>query len=166
MENDKLNVQEGEVAGSDSRECVTEQDVSAEEVAEAAAVGDKIEDSLPEDNSGGVDEDYAYYERLERDDLLEIKREFIEASDIGSISELDNPERFCELRELGLSPREAYLATQRKRADSRSHLKSRVPLAASAPRLALTQRELESARELFSGISDAEIQELYKKVSR
>ena len=167
MENDSINVQGDEVTVSDTAPEITEVgDMAHEAENEAREISAESEPSREnEEDGGGVDE-YAYYEKLARDDLLEIKREFIEASDIKDISELDNPERFCELRELGLTPTEAYLATQKKRADNRSHLKSRVPTPASAPRLTLSQRELEAARELFCGISDAEIQELYKKVSR
>ena len=164
MENDIMNVNEDVLTVSEDTPEGASDVMENEEYVES---DDTLLPHTCELEPEGEDEDkYAYYRRLAESDLLEIKREFIDASELSDITELDNPGRFCELRELGLSPKEAYLATQRKRADTRSHLKSRVPTPASAPKLALTQKELESARELFAGISDAEIQQLYKKVSR
>lgn len=51
-------------------------------------------------------------------------------------------------------------------ADTKSHLKSSVPRAASAPCGAMSKQEIREARELFSGLDDAEIQRLYKKVTQ
>ena len=50
--------------------------------------------------------------------------------------------------------------------DTKSHLKSSVPRAASAPCGAMSKQEIREARELFSGLDDAEIQRLYKKVTQ
>ena len=108
----------------------------------------------------------AFYERLAMEDLLALKREFHEAKELNSLSELDDPVRFAELRELGLTPREAYLATKRTRhQDNRRHLSGAAPRGAGSPRGAMTQSELLRARELFSGMSDKDIQSLFKRVS-
>ena len=115
-------------------------------------------------NDGNRETDY---ESLAEDDLAAIRREFREARELSSLTELDDPVRFAELRELGLTPKEAYLATRKpKRADNRSHLSGAAPRGAGSPRTAMTQGELLRAREIFSGMSDREIQSLYKRVSR
>ena len=101
-------------------------------------------------------------------DLLELRSNFGELSEIKSITELPNPERYAALREMGLSVYEAYLATTPRAAapDNRAHLTSGVPAAARAPFGSMTRQELNSARELFSDMDDSEIQKLYQKVTR
>ena len=108
------------------------------------------------------------YGEIEKQDLDELRVLFPHLKNTKSITELDNPLRYAALRDLGLSPKEAYLATSEpiRRYDNRSHLRSSVPKSAAAPSGILTRSELEAARELFSGLSDGEIQKLYKKVSR
>lgn len=79
-----------------------------------------------------------------------------------------NRERYGELRALGLTAREAFLATSEIRerpSDNRAHLGSSVPRCATRPTFGISQRELKEARELFSGASDAEILRLYKRVT-
>lgn len=114
------------------------------------------------------DEGAVDYEALAESDMAELRREFHEARGLRSIAELDNPVRFAELRELGLSPREAYLATQKTRArrDNRSHLVGSMPSVRGGSAAQMTRNELYQAREIFSGMSDTEIQALYKKVSK
>ncbi len=108
------------------------------------------------------------YGEIEKQDLEELRTLFPHLKDIESITELQNPFRYAALRDLGLTPREAYMATNEPihRYDNRSHLRSSVPKGANAPSGILSSSELEAARELFSGLSDREIQKLYKKVSR
>ena len=101
-------------------------------------------------------------------DLSELKEEFPELSNLKSVSELSNPIRYAALRDLGLSPAEAYILTARKRVeyDNRSHLTSSVPVSAKSPGCALSSRELNEMREIFGEISDLEIHKLYKKVTK
>ena len=108
------------------------------------------------------------YDEIARQDLEQLKAIFPELSEISSITMIENPLRYAALRDLGLSAKEAYLATnaQRARYDNRSHLSSAVPGGASAPRSTMTTAELDAARELFGQLSDREIQKLYKKVTR
>lgn len=117
----------------------------------------------PEENSSAVD-----YTEVARADMEELRSLFPHLREKTSITELDNPLRYAALRDLGLTPKEAYLATSEpmQKYDNRSHLRSAVPKSASTPTGILTRGELEAARELFSGLSDREIQKLYKKVSR
>ncbi len=80
---------------------------------------------------------------------------------------LTENERYLELRALGLTPKEAFLATapKLKDTDNRSHLIGAVPKSAAAPRSAMTRGELEMARSVFGELDDAEIRRLYKKVT-
>ena len=77
-----------------------------------------------------------------------------------------NEKRFLELRRLGLSPREAYLATSAPiGADNRAHIISGVPSGVRAPELGMTSHEMATARELFEGLSEQEIKRLYATVT-
>lgn len=108
------------------------------------------------------------YARLAREDMETLISLFPHLSGKESITELKNPLRYAALRDLGLSPKEAFLATEEPTIhyDNRSHLTGFVPRRASAPENMLSAKELESARMLFSGLSDREIHKLYKKVTR
>ena len=107
------------------------------------------------------------YAELMENDIRELKRQFPELLGMIDLTELDNPLRYAALRDLGLSPREAYLATSERsrRADNRSHLSTAVPRGAGAPRGGMSREELYHARELFGDLSDAELQSLYRKVN-
>ena len=108
------------------------------------------------------------YEELMESDLAELKQEFAELKDVGSITELKNPLRYAALRDMGLTPTEAYLATAGKRrsTDTRGHLVGSIPRAAGGPPSSMSKRELDSARELFSGLTDSQIQQLYRRVTQ
>ena len=115
-----------------------------------------------------TEEDSVDYESLMREDLAELKREFYELDGIESITELSNPLRYAALRDLGLSPKEAYLATSTRKqtVDNRSHLSTAVGRTASRPKTSIPPAQLRMARELFSDLSDAEINALYRRVSK
>ena len=104
--------------------------------------------------------------RLE-DDIAVLSAKHPELGRCESPEELIRVERYEELRALGLSEEEAYLATARRarRPDNRQHLTSSVTGGVGSPSSAMSERELRAARELFYGMSDAEIRRLYKKVS-
>jgi len=99
-------------------------------------------------------------------EISAIKEELSEAS--VTTEELEKNARYIELRALGLSPKEAYLATapRERRFDSRSHLTGGFPRAASAPSQLMSKDELSIARSLFEGMDDSEIRKLYKKVTK
>lgn len=135
---------------------------NAEEVAESELISEG--ESAPEDESLPTDE--VDYEAIVREDLRALARDFPEMRGVKSLTELDNPYRYAELRDLGLSPREAYLATsgRRARTDTRRHLFSAVGGGSGAPASGMTRSELEKARELFPGLGDSELMGLYQKV--
>lgn len=98
-------------------------------------------------------------------DIVELRRDFAELSSIDRVTDLPNPTRYAALRDLGLTPAEAYLATCRPRSGGKSHLTSSVPRVASAPLGSMTKADLAEARSIFPKMDDTEIQRLYKKVT-
>lgn len=144
---------------------ITDEDAKSEQVQSVEDTRDDIPENasnVEQDEDEGVD-----YESLIESDLAALKAEFPELKDIGGITELNNPLRYAALRDLGLSPIEAYMATAKRRTqDTRSHLKSAHGRSAAAPTGMMSQYELASARELFPGMSDADLQRLYKKVTK
>ena len=136
--------------------------IHAQSPEEADIKAEPIEDT-DEKNDEIPATDYA---ALEEEDLNTIRLLFPECRNIGSVTELDNPLRYAALRDLGLSVKEAFLATQRRqlRYDNRAHLKSTVPSAAGGEGVSMSAEDLRQARELFSGLSDSQIQKLYKSV--
>ena len=112
-------------------------------------------------------EDTPDYEEIAKSDLRELKAAFPELKNLFDITELKNPVRYAELRDLGLSAEEAYLATARRGStyDTRAHLTPTVPGGASVMR-EMSRNDYDMARELFSELSDAEIRKLYRKVTK
>lgn len=107
------------------------------------------------------------FEEILKNDMLELSGEFSTTGKM-SISDLKNPIRYGALRDLGLTPREAYLASGgRKEAyDNRAHLSSSVPRKMSSQFCEIPRAELDAARELFGDMSDGEIRNLYRKVTQ
>jgi len=99
-------------------------------------------------------------------DVMALRAQFPELRSLSDVCELENPLRYAALRDLGLSPAEAYLATSRRhKKDNRSHLYS-TRTATCAPQGAMTEAEMAAAREIFGDISDTEIRKLYKRVTK
>ncbi len=108
----------------------------------------------------------ADYEKIIASDITVLKSEFSELRDIEDITDLNDPLRYAALRDLGLSPEEAYMATaKRVKNDTRSHLSVAYAKSASAGG-AMPRSDLEYARELFGNLSDSEIHALYRKVTK
>lgn len=106
------------------------------------------------------------YQRLVEQDVAALRAEFPELAYLEDVAELNNPLRYAALRDMGLSPAEAYLATSRRVVrDNRSHLQAAYGRRTSAPADTISTRELATAREIFTGLSDTEIRRLYKKVT-
>ncbi len=145
-------------------------EVTNEELSKEAENEDEKEE--PNEQSDIESPDYA---QIAKEDLSEIKRLFPNLSDISDIRQLDNASRFGELRDSGLSVEEALMATnftrlltsvaeKTARYNEKSHLRSAVPTASAPSGISMSADELRSAREIFSNLSDREIEKLYKKV--
>ena len=147
-----MMIDEVEIEGAVMPEAeeVTAENTEAEEIAEEVA------------------SDAPDYAAIIEEDLETLRRTFTEMRGVKSITELDNPLRYAALRDLGLSAREAYLATseRREKRDNRSHLVGATPRAGAYSSSLMSRDEIRAARQLFDGMSDADIQSLYKKVTR
>ena len=132
----------------------------------AAAADTPAEDAAEEAERAEVDAvDYA---ALAAEDLADLKAQFPALKSLPSLAALSDPVRYAELREMGLSPKEAYLAiggTARRKSDNRAHLLSAVPRASALANGLPSNAEMAEARRLFSNLSDAQIHRLYKKVT-
>lgn len=105
------------------------------------------------------------YGQIIVEDTERLRSLFPELSKIESITELDNPLRYAELRDMGLSPEEAYLATAgRRKSDNRAHLSTAVPKPRAEMTGIMTRSELSAARDYLDGLTDAEIQALYRRI--
>lgn len=123
--------------------------------------------SPQEENAEDTATEVVDYAVLIESDLNTLRAEFPELKGIKDITDLHNPLRYAALRDLGLTPEEAYLATAKRRSqDTRAHLRSAHGRNAALSVGMMSQHELAVARDLFPGLGDAEIQRLYKKVTK
>ena len=131
----------------------TGEEISAAAGAETAA-----------ENGEGAEAPAVDYADVAARDLEVLRRTFPACAEMDSLCRLENPLRYAQLRDLGLSPEEAYLATAHAHThpDNRSHLTSSVPRAAAGG-IGMTAAQLSAARELFEGLSDAELTRLYRR---
>ena len=125
---------------------------------------DSVSDASPHDVPDGAEIDY---EALIASDVASLKAEFPELAGIKNVTDLNNPLRYAALRDLGLTPAEAYMATAKRSAsDTRSHLVSARGRSMAQDAGMMSQLELATARDLFPGRSDSELQRLYKRVTK
>ncbi len=137
-------------------------------VKKASDIPDEIteKDGTPPPETS-LEESEAYYEGLMKSDIAELRAEFPELASLTDIRELAAPIRYAELRDLGLTAAEAYLLTARRsRGDTRGHLSPAFKVGASSPLGSMTRAELSAARDLFPGLSDSEIQRLYRNATK
>lgn len=108
-----------------------------------------------------------YAKRLD-EDLAQIREQFPSLHGIRDVTDLKDPLRFGALRDLGLTAKEAYLASGGKKRsyDNRTHLISSVPGGARSAVDGISRVELDMARDIFGSMSEGEIQKLYRKVTK
>ena len=139
---------------------------TAEEREEAAKEAAPAEEAA----TAPAAEEMPDYARIEREDLAALAAAYPTLSPLSSLAELDDPVRYGELRELGLAPKEAFLAVgggrllARGAQDTRAHLATAVGRAAAPAGGRLSAGELAAARDLFPSLSDGEIEALYRRV--
>ena len=100
----------------------------------------------------------------EGNDLRELQNQFPALRGIESITELRHPEEYLRFRSLGLTPREALLATGEHPTDTPRAPRVTSPIAVRTRGERIPDYYLKMAREIFGNLSDREIQALYKKV--
>ena len=142
-------------------------EVAIEPEVEDTSVEGTEADVAQDEESAAYGESEPDYEAIIKEDIATLKAEFPELGGIEDITDLHNPLRYAALRDLGLSPAEAYLATaKRVKTDTRAHLKSAHGRSAAPAGSAMSYAELATARELFPGKNDRELARLYKRVTK
>lgn len=108
------------------------------------------------------------YARMAMEDLAEIKRLDPAYAPAAHLGDLPFAHRFAELRDLGLSVAEALAAAAPRfdRYDGRRHLRAVLPRGTKSPDGGLDRDRMKEAKMLFSGMSEAEINALYRRVSQ
>ena len=142
---------------------------ATEEILDSAVI-ENAEEPLPEVKDEMHTEDAE--EKASFDlgsDLDELASEFPRAATEDPDAIIDTA-RYEELRALGLSPREAFLATSKKgeahAADTRAHLGGSVPKRARPLATGMSAHELKCAKEIFGDMSDEELRSLYRRVTK
>ncbi len=138
-----------------------EEEVSAEE---AAAEEEATAEEAGESEAYGEDA----YAALAAADLAALRASAPSLALPGDLRELSDPGRYGALREAGLSPLEAYLATEGQRLlarqkDSRAHLAPSVTRTAARGGGRIATGDLLAARDLFPSLSDGEIEALWRR---
>ena len=128
---------------------------------------EELADSTIDENADAEGKVYAEEPAAEPVDTLSELYESYPELTPESAEALCNLDRYRELRALGLSVEEAYRATAKKKPapDNRAHLSVSVGSGGAPASHGISELELRSAREIFSGMSDAEIRRLYKRVT-
>jgi hypothetical protein len=100
--------------------------------------------------------------------IAEIKRLDPSYAPAVHLGDLPFAHRFAELRDLGLSVAEALAAAAPRfdRYDGRRHLRAVAPRGTKSPDGGLDRDRMKEAKMLFSGMSEAEINALYRRVSQ
>ena len=120
-------------------------------------------DGLPASEEIPVD-----YEAMAAEDLAEIKRLDSSYAPASHLSELPFARRFAELRDLGLSVKEALAAASPRfdRADGKRHLRAMTPRGTRSPEGTMDRDRMKEAKLLFGNLSESEINALYRRVTR
>ncbi len=158
---------------------LTEEELHAAETADGEGTNDTsaaaetspshTTDPLPSEAGEEAESTDERFARTEREDLAVLSEALPELASLTSLSALSSPTRYGELRELGLSPVEAYLATEGRHAlgrtqDSRAHLVGSIGRTASTAGSRIGSAELSAARDLFPSLTDGEIEALWRRV--
>lgn len=146
-------------------------EVTPEEATPEASPEEVTPEGTPAEEEAAEEEAAPDYRKLAEEDLLALRAAVPELRDAESLSALSDPGRYGELREAGLSPLEAYLATEGRRLlsrprDNRAHLVSSLGRTASAAGGRISAAELHAARDLFPGLGDGEIEALWRRVGQ
>lgn len=132
-------------------------------IEEQPPTAEESSDTLPTPEEPAVD-----YAQLAAEDLAEIKRLDPSYAPAAHLGDLPFARRFAELRDLGLSVKEALAAAAPRfeRADTKGHLRAVAPRGARAPEGMLDRDGMREAKLLFGNLSDTEINALYRRVTQ
>ena len=113
-------------------------------------------------------------------DLAEVHAAYPSTRGYTSVKQLPNFSEFARLRDLGVSPKQAYIAAnpeavtaaaaesarQRSLNDGKGHLKPAVRKSSKDNSLALSKKDMAMYRDAFPNLSDKEILALYKQANK
>lgn len=119
------------------------------------------------------------YENMKKADLAALHAAYPETAELADVEKMENFKRFAELRDAGLSVKEAYAAANpeaiRKSAaetgkknslkGTKAHMASVVPKGAAGDSTEMSPKEMKEWREMFPGKSKKEILALYKRAT-
>ncbi len=145
---------EAPAGAADTEQETVEADDSYSEEVSMPHIADGEEDSAPSEEE----------DPYSADDIEELKKQFPELSDTRASEELLGSEKYKRFRSLGLTPTEAYMACGGGRVKER--LRPSSPLSVKRRDVGISDHQLRMARELFSEMSDTEIQALYRRVTK
>jgi hypothetical protein len=119
------------------------------------------------------------FEEKTRQDLAAVQKTYPETKDYKTVYDIPNFKKFSEFRDSGLSPEEAYAAANysavmaksseaasqqvRNLNNTKSHLKSSVPVGSKDTSTTITKKQMAEYRDIFPDMSDKEIIALYKQ---
>lgn len=120
------------------------------------------------------------FEKKIKADLAEVHAAYPETGVYDSVTKFPNFAKFGKFRDMGLSPKEAYIAanpdtvrasvaTATKRQslnETKNHLKPVVSKQAKDNSITITKKEMSEYRELFPNMSDKEIMSLYRQTKK
>lgn len=113
-------------------------------------------------------------------DLAEVHAAYPSTRGYTSVKQLPNFSEFARLRDLGVSPKQAYIAAnpdavtaaaaesarQRSMNDGKGHLKPAVRKSSKDNSLVLSRKDMAMYRDAFPNLSDKEILALYKQANK
>ena len=119
------------------------------------------------------------YENMKKADLAALHAAYPDTAELDDIEKMENFKRFGELRDAGLSVKEAYAAANpeaiRKSAaeaekknslkGTKAHMGSVVPKGAKGESTSMSPKEMKEWREMFPGKTKKEIMSLYKRAN-
>lgn len=120
------------------------------------------------------------FERMAAADLRDIHAAYPETRQYDSIRKIPNVKRFGQLRDLGLSAKEAYIAANpdavresvaaaaksEVHSSGKEHQRSAVPKGSRGNTVTMTRRELAEWKEMFPNLTNKEIAKLYRDTAK
>lgn len=172
---------EAEETEEDAETEEAEEDETAEEQEEAGETGTDSEKGTENEEDGeaaeteGTEQNAGNFAAMAESDLSEIKQAF-PALEIRDLSQIENVQRYAELREKGMNAAEAFAATNAGalmasaerlgagKATGKAHLQSVAKKNGARSASQMTNAERQAAREFFGeDFSDKDLDKLYAR---
>lgn len=166
---EKLGVESGDVMGGLVKLAAEAEETTPEEYLRKKAEKERQESALRQVQR-------IEFEKKMKADLEAIQTAYPETRSYDSVKNFPNFRRFGELRDLGLSPVEAYVATHPNEVrenvaaatkrqslnDTKSHLKPAVGKTSKDTSITMSKKEMRELKDLFPNLTQKEIAKLYR----